>query len=1413
MRILRRWTVLALPLVACSGGSSIDVPEIGEQAQALVGLTVQSSVNQGGYIGDLVTWRDRAGRNRSAFLVKNDALDPGGTYGGYIRSFSYAPTATTTRTATSTPLAPGFGSVSTQRSSDYLIFSSLYTQGTRTVRTSGPNHFVVEYSYPNLKAQNGTVAPVRATAQWTFTAGRDNPVYAVTYDSSAAAANALDMTANAPFGSLEFTGAGADAVDGVGWGDRRKFRTTSAGPVSFNSAWDYTQTNLVPYVHEWNDAKNAEMGVVQTQRTTVHDAGYGYFFTNWGRTSANRIIDGGTPASQLMPANWNWTYTLNQWSLPANPAAKTLGWGSNYGGVGKTAAAAYGGGTYSGYPYQSYSVHVVLGAKGAVDNQATEVERFTAATLVATKGTVAASGPGGAGRTDTVAYAPAGYNHVVGTWDLVAEAGTGAVAATFDPKGVAITNPTFRVLGFAAGLPTPTTLLIGGVTGQDGTDFDLSRDGTTLWITLRRTLSAATTLSLNAAPPPPPPTWAPIAVDNATSVGGYVSDVYRWRDSGNKERTTALVHNDVADPAGLFGGYVRRFSYAKGDGSTRTALGGHTVGHPGWGYTVHHQASGLDRETLSSRRAPGTYRRIIAGPHHTIHEFSWNVLRTQGEPPAFPQVDKNIKVTIQYLFVTGRDNPLWTATIDTSGYAANAFSSDDRGPYGELAFDGSDGVVSGAFWGDRYKFRTTSAPLSMGSAWDYSQTNRVPYTGLWSDPENAEMGAVQTVDWQRKDAGTGWLYPNWGRTSANKVITAGTPASPVMPLEWNWTYQLNQWQLPFDPNAKFIAWGTNQGSVGRASYPAYGDDRNLSGYPYTTRSVYMVLGAKGAAAVQTSQVERHLDAVLTAYEGTLATSGPKGVGTATAVSEPFPTPGYNPVYGVFEASAVANKLRVNVDPRGGALANPTFRIRNYTVAAPVTIRFGAATLTENTDYVSSRVNGLTGDEELWLTFLSPITTAAELAINTVPAGPGSSYQHFDINHVLSTGQSNAASAGTPPLTSTQPYGNRMFNPGVFTSVSCSGEGCTGYVTPSSLIPLVESDGMLGAPAETIASGLANEATKLGREIYLLGRPAPQNDHIVLASAHPRSGNGYECLRKGGCSYQNASWLRAFTEGMNQVTDGKRLATAAGLSYVVRGVTVIHGESNHYWQEFPISGSDGTPNKIQNYADALVEWQADYESSIKAITGQTIAVPLFVSQMSNWSGSPQTYSPIPINQLAAHTRAPGKVVVVTPSYIFPYKTDGLHFTNAGQRRLGEYFGKAYAKMVFTGQPWEPVRPSLVTRSGNVITATFVVPVPPLALDTTQVVNPGNFGFEYTDASGAAPAITGVAVSGPDTVTITLASAPTGSNKRLRYAYTSVPGTPAGPTAGPRGNLRDSDATPSQYGYPLQNWSVHFDTAVP
>src|SRR5262249_29942100 len=149
----------------------------------------------------------------------------------------------------------------------------------------------------------------------------------------------------------------------------------------------------------------------------------------------------------------------------------------------------------------------------------------------------------------------------------------------------------------------------------------------------------------------------------------------------------------------------------------------------------------------------------------------------------------------------------------------------------------------------------------------------------------------------------------------------------------------------------------------------------------------------------------------------------------------------------------------------------------------------------------------------------------------------------------------------------------------------------------------------------------------------------------------------------------------------------------------------------------------------------------------------------------------------------------RVVLVGPKYHLPYG-DGLHLTNEGYRHLGEDFAKVYRRVVLERQPWEPLRPSLIVRDGATIEVSFFVPAPPLVFDTSLVSDPGHYGFSYVEDGPSVPTIVDISLVAPDKVRIRLDAAPTGSNRRLRYAYSGVLGVGAGPRTGPRGNLRDS-----------------------
>ena len=151
-------------------------------------------------------------------------------------------------------------------------------------------------------------------------------------------------------------------------------------------------------------------------------------------------------------------------------------------------------------------------------------------------------------------------------------------------------------------------------------------------------------------------------------------------------------------------------------------------------------------------------------------------------------------------------------------------------------------------------------------------------------------------------------------------------------------------------------------------------------------------------------------------------------------------------------------------------------------------------------------------------------------------GSDKAYRHYDINQVLSTGQSlSIGGLGTPVLSKIQAHKNLMFDTGV-----------TGQSTK--LTQLVETDW------ETMSSGLAN----LAAELYLKpfnnkGSTPPKNTHDVLMSVHGEGGLPYLLLKKG---------TQPFDNGINQFKLAQFLAVNSNKSHVVRCVTCVHGETDH-----------------------------------------------------------------------------------------------------------------------------------------------------------------------------------------------------------------------------------------------------------
>ena len=439
---------------------------------------------------------------------------------------------------------------------------------------------------------------------------------------------------------------------------------------------------------------------------------------------------------------------------------------------------------------------------------------------------------------------------------------------------------------------------------------------------------------------------------------------------------------------------------------------------------------------------------------------------------------------------------------------------------------------------------------------------------------------------------------------------------------------------------------------------------------------------------------------------------------------------------------------------------------------------------------------------------------------------------YAINHVLITGQSLAYGDQTfyalSALTAAQPYANLMFAaPGVTAGVNVLTNGTSGL----SLVPLTATDTGYNnvSSYETCANGFADSISQRTAPV-LYDNPNGITEHTLLMS---NSGiPGFVYLQLCGPTDWNSSnpyWASngsgsngspSYREMMAQVTAAKALAAAAGKSYFVPCVFLIHGEFDGY---------------NSAYLANLVTWQSDVQTGIQAITGQTGVIPFVMMQTATASasltaafpnvngfatGGPASAPTSCVAQLQAALQHPTKFILAGPEYHVLHDTENpasagqLHPDAQGQRQMGGILSRCYERVFLEGKTWFPVMPVDVNIAGNKVVIDYTAPTAPLALDTTWVADPGNYGFQYADANGAV--ITSVAVTGPLQVTLTLNqnSAPTG--RTLGYASPD-PGNYYGPTdGGARGCLRDSGSTLAFYdtadGTPPQNYSVRWTVTI-
>lgn len=393
-------------------------------------------------------------------------------------------------------------------------------------------------------------------------------------------------------------------------------------------------------------------------------------------------------------------------------------------------------------------------------------------------------------------------------------------------------------------------------------------------------------------------------------------------------------------------------------------------------------------------------------------------------------------------------------------------------------------------------------------------------------------------------------------------------------------------------------------------------------------------------------------------------------------------------------------------------------------------------------------------------------------------GKRDTYKPADINQILLYGQSNSREQDSDPALTTTPS-TRHLMPNTYTVTSGGTLNYPGLLAPETEAHSTQYRAGLFTSFQAFYEGGSDENGETMAAGLLAGLDSyfPDTRWKFLVSGAGVGGFNIQSLAQGTWPYLNLLY---------QVTQAKAIAEAQGLTHKVPMVLFIQGESN---QPSP------------TYDVLLAQLAADMNEDIKAITGQTEDVVVFVEQITRPADIPPGVVDLLILDAHENASLTNHIYLQSARY---HITMTAHYTNHGKRWRGCHFAKAVGNVLVNNQEWEPVRPKSYTVDGNNLYLRFHCPVKPLQFTTGQNNSTllTYYGFEATNLNG-------VSIIADDLLKLTVSSGGW-DGVVLKYARQT--------SGGVKGNLADSDATVAPLldaggqPYNLKNWCVEFELTI-
>lgn len=382
----------------------------------------------------------------------------------------------------------------------------------------------------------------------------------------------------------------------------------------------------------------------------------------------------------------------------------------------------------------------------------------------------------------------------------------------------------------------------------------------------------------------------------------------------------------------------------------------------------------------------------------------------------------------------------------------------------------------------------------------------------------------------------------------------------------------------------------------------------------------------------------------------------------------------------------------------------------------------------------------------------------DLVSPVVPVAPPVAYQFAQLSHIVHMGQSLGSGDDAFPLVTTADtgFGNFQFTRGVHTwREQDTAYGQSPQLRPDSdfsLVPIIAGE-RATSTGETIASGLVDT---------LKASISPSIDTRFLFSF---SGIGSKRLRDLDKDHDDTTDPRSgrqtpggfYKTSIDDVRRAKAQATARGWSYEVTAITWMQGEKNNDLRLSDWTTPLDRQSFLTAYSDDLIALKNEWNTDIRAITGQSKRIPLF---------SYQTWGAISGQaQLLASDKDP-EIYVVSPTYYMNSAENSvnplnglwgnwIHLNGDSERWLGAQFAKVIKRVLVDHENWKPLRPLKAWASSDrrTVYVQYSVPRKPIVIDNDFL--PAAVGAGLFIRGG--PNVTAATVYSPDTIALSLASA--------------------------------------------------------